>query len=170
MNTILLTNMQTCSSFWNIYELTFMTINSIELWNINSGGFSTMLYASSYLYVRYYLLTWELYFKTSERMFVCPRSIYRKDINQAAFLDNLVYKVRCICSIVHISLPLTHFKLATPTILGPSGIYQIPFIRELLDPFWTLFDLPIAIEFKEVFHPYACEPSNVSDTFLRWVS
>ena len=27
------------------------------------------------------------------RMFVCPRSIHRKDISQAAFLDNLVYKV-----------------------------------------------------------------------------
>ena len=42
----------------------------------------------------YYLLTGEHHFKTYERMFVCPRSIYRKDINQAAFLDNLIYKVR----------------------------------------------------------------------------
>ena len=64
-------------------------------------------------------------------------------------------------------MTFSHFKLATPTIFGPSGIYQIPFIRDLLDPFWTLFDLPITIEFKEVFHPYACEPSNFSDTFLR---
>ena len=41
-------------------------------------------------------------FETYERMFVCPRSIYKTDINQAAFLDNLIYKVRCICSIVRI--------------------------------------------------------------------
>lgn len=31
------------------------------------------------------------------RMFVCPRSIYRKDISQAAFLDNLIYKVSNLC-------------------------------------------------------------------------
>lgn len=55
-----------------------------------------------------------------------------------------------------------------PTIMGPSGLYQMPFIRELLDPFWTIFDIPIVTEFKEVYHPSVCEDSQ--DNFLRLVS
>ena len=100
------------------------------------------------------------------RMFVCPRSIYRKDVSQAAFLDNLIYKVSNIYFIDSCNFD---FKLATPTILGSAGIYQIPFIRELLDPFWTKFDLPILIEFKEVFHPSVCEDSKIHDNYLREV-
>ena len=103
------------------------------------------------------------------RMFVCPRSIYRKDISQAAFLDNLIYKVSYLYNFSTINFNDFDFKLATPTILGPAGIYQIPFIKELLDPFWTRFDITIQIEFKEVFHPSVCEDSQIQDNYLRKV-